>query len=706
MPVQADTTLANTATDDVASWVPDAALRGALQAALGKGTPLTKANVATITQLNLTYDGITDLTGLEFATNLQALDLTGNTIADITPLQNLHNLTNLSLRMNKAKIMPDLSLLAGTPVKSLNLVADDYGTQPDKMAGLAQLTSLEELEMQNNDLTTVPPVTGLPKLRYLGLAGNKLTSVQALAGMRQLTELKVGSNQLTDYTPIASLTNLTTLSIGNNRSNDISMLRSLVNLEEATFSQMGLTNNAVQIFSYMPKLVTLSIDFNDQISDLTPLAGLRQLQSLNFSKDRVADLTPLKQMTNLTDLSFSNAQVANLAPLAGLTKLTSLNMLRNHVSDLSPLQNLQDLSYLNAKFQSVTNAAIGLKNGETTATVPLSVKDTAGNAIDLQQDGAPIKTVNGQVTLQGVKPDSYTYFSWDNKAASGINKRFSGTVEQPFTVKTEVAQSSRLPVTLAVLKGDGSNLTSVASNYINSAATFEPGKDGTGILTITAKVPADYGPNSITFTSGRQLSANLVGSEYIMTYEFDLTAEQVAKPLFIENMHVDFRTGSFVYDNWYDVTFRLEGMPGAVSLPPVKETPVGDTTVVKLTEGIMRPEAPQKQIKAQVVRTTPVKVTQATKSENLVTQAPIVAAGVVASKAPAVVTKADDKPAIQAATIPQTVKEPTVVTKSQPAPTEAEPQNSTEKIVVAAVGSIVSGLTIGWLGITWWGKYH
>ena len=70
------------------------------------------------------------------------------------------------------------------------------------------------------------------------------------------------------------------------------------------------------------------------------------------------------------------------------------------------------------------------------------------------------------------------------------------------------------------------------------------------------------------------------------------------------------------------------------------------------------------------------------------------------------VTKADDKPAIQAATIPQTVKEPTVVTKSQPAPTEAEPQNSTEKIVVAAVGSIVSGLTIGWLGITWWGKYH
>lgn len=429
VPVHAEATLTSTATDDVASWVPDAALRLALQAALGKGTPLTKDNVATITQLNLTYDGITNLSGLEFATNLRALDLTGNTITDITPLQHLHNLTDVSLRMNKATVMPDLTPLAGTPVKSLNLVADDYGTQPDKMAGLAQLTSLEELEMQNNDLTTVPPVTNLPNLSYLGIDGNKLTSVQELAGMHQLTALKVGSNQLTDYTPIASLTNLTTLSIGNNRSNDISILRSLVNLQEATFSQMGLTNNAVQVFSYMPKLVTLSIDYNDQISDLTPLAGLRQLQSLNFSKDQVADLTPLKQLTNLTDLSFSNAQVANLAPLAGLTRLTSLNLLHNHVSDLSPLQNLQGLSYLNAKYQSVTNAAIGLQSGETTATVPLSVKDTSGNGIALQQDGAPLKTVNGQVTLQGVKPDSSAFLSWDNKSASGINSRFSGTVE-------------------------------------------------------------------------------------------------------------------------------------------------------------------------------------------------------------------------------------------------------------------------------------
>ena len=37
VPVHAEATLTNTATEDVASWVPDTALRVALQAALGKG---------------------------------------------------------------------------------------------------------------------------------------------------------------------------------------------------------------------------------------------------------------------------------------------------------------------------------------------------------------------------------------------------------------------------------------------------------------------------------------------------------------------------------------------------------------------------------------------------------------------------------------------------------------------------------------------
>ena len=147
-------------------------------------------------------------------------------------------------------------------------------------------------------------------------------------------------------------------------------------------------------------------------------------------------------------------------------------------------------------------------------------------------------------------------------------------------------------------------------------------------------------------------------------------------------------------------------MPGAAPLPPVNETTDQDTTVAMLTEGVMRPETPQKQIKAQVIQTAPVAATQFAKTEKLVKQTPIVAAGVVPMQKPAVITKADEKPATQVVPAKPDDKGPTVVTKSQPAPTGAEPQTSTEMIIVAAVGSIVIGLILGWADIDWWGKRH
>lgn len=242
----------------------------------------------------MTYDGITDLTGLEYATNLSIIDLTGNAISGISALANLPKLQDVSLRMNKATVLPDLTPLTSTPIKSLNLVADDYGLVPEKLAALNQMTTLTSLEMQNTKVTSVPELGNLQQLCELSLAGNKLTDVSALAHLTELTSLKVGSNQITDFTSIAKLTNLTTLVIGNNRSSDISMLSALTKLQQGTFSQMGLTDAMMPTFAAMPDLTELSIDFNDQITSLTALQQLTKLTSLNLSKDQVADLTPLQ----------------------------------------------------------------------------------------------------------------------------------------------------------------------------------------------------------------------------------------------------------------------------------------------------------------------------------------------------------------------------------------------------------------------------
>ena len=49
-------------------------------------TPITQRNMATLTTLWASGASIRDITGLEFAVNLEALDLADNGITDVSPL--------------------------------------------------------------------------------------------------------------------------------------------------------------------------------------------------------------------------------------------------------------------------------------------------------------------------------------------------------------------------------------------------------------------------------------------------------------------------------------------------------------------------------------------------------------------------------------------------------------------------------------------
>ena len=87
---------------DSAIWMPDANLRNAVRAALrlNANEPLTQQKLLNLNVLNAPRLGITDLTGLEYATNLRSLSVGGNQIRDLTPLANLTSLTALYIGDN------------------------------------------------------------------------------------------------------------------------------------------------------------------------------------------------------------------------------------------------------------------------------------------------------------------------------------------------------------------------------------------------------------------------------------------------------------------------------------------------------------------------------------------------------------------------------------------------------------------------------
>ena len=94
-------------------WMPDENLRTAVRQVLNLNSDdtLTQQAMQELTTLNAGNSEITDITGLEHATQLEMLNLSANGIGNITLLEGLTRLTELNLNFN--------SINAITPLEGL-----------------------------------------------------------------------------------------------------------------------------------------------------------------------------------------------------------------------------------------------------------------------------------------------------------------------------------------------------------------------------------------------------------------------------------------------------------------------------------------------------------------------------------------------------------------------------------------------------------
>ena len=71
--------------------------------------------------------------------------------------------------------------------------------------------------------------------------------------------------------------------------------------------------------------------------DLTLLAGCIHLTELNLSGSRISDIGPLAELRNLKALYLSHNRIVDTTPLKGLTQLEKLYLNHNQIIDLKPL---------------------------------------------------------------------------------------------------------------------------------------------------------------------------------------------------------------------------------------------------------------------------------------------------------------------------------------------------------------------------------
>ena len=150
-------------------WMPDPALREAIREKLDmpSDVPLTQAYLQQhLTGLDVRGKGIADLTGVEHATDLQALVLIENKIHDISPLSDLTKLGFLDLGGNQVSDLRPLAAL--TRLETLHI----WRNEIEDISPLTGLVNLKKLSIQNNDIKDFSPLDGLRHLEVVNIKGN------------------------------------------------------------------------------------------------------------------------------------------------------------------------------------------------------------------------------------------------------------------------------------------------------------------------------------------------------------------------------------------------------------------------------------------------------------------------------------------------------------------------------------------------------
>ncbi|MYE91678.1 hypothetical protein F4X33_22080, partial [Candidatus Poribacteria bacterium] len=165
--------------------------------------------------------------------------------------------------------------------------------------------------------------------------------------MERLRELDVRDNRdIHDLTGLQFATNLGELILGHwgGRGNQVSDLSPIAGLTRLRL--LFLHNNPISDISLLKDLNLTRLVLNGTlVSDLSPVRSLTKLTELVLDDTLVTDLSPVAGLINLEWIAFSDGEgkISDISPLAGLINLRRINTWGNLISDLSPLAGLTKL---------------------------------------------------------------------------------------------------------------------------------------------------------------------------------------------------------------------------------------------------------------------------------------------------------------------------------------------------------------------------
>lgn len=266
--------------------------------------------------------------------------------------------------------MRDLRIWAGTVVPLLfSLAACNGGAlQPDPGSQTAPPTGVGPVG------PTRPPCDQLVRLQDPALDAVVHEAMGLPAGspippiaVPQVTELRGDGMGIRSLAGIECFTGLQLLDLIDNQIMDISPVAGLVNL-----TVLDLNGNRVQSIAAVARLTNLTeLELTQNlITDIRPLASLVNLERLGLTDNAISDVEPLRGLTNVRMLWIEGNAVHDIEPLTGMTNLGELSLSRNPVTNLSPLASIASLYSLT--LANAPSADLSTLSSDTLINIDLS----------------------------------------------------------------------------------------------------------------------------------------------------------------------------------------------------------------------------------------------------------------------------------------------------------------------------------------------
>jgi hypothetical protein len=141
----------------------------------------------------------------------------------------------------------------------------------------------------------------------------------------------------------------------------------------------------------LTSLRDLYIGDNPDLSNISPISHLKNLESLRMPFNDVVDIGPLSGLHGLVELELSdNKNLASLVPLSNLNSLSKLDLSSSNVTDIAPLSNPVGLAIVDLSWNKITDLGPLVDNQGIGAGDHISVKH---NWLDCTEQSANIQAL-------------------------------------------------------------------------------------------------------------------------------------------------------------------------------------------------------------------------------------------------------------------------------------------------------------------------